>query len=749
MDESPPPYHPHDPNLSFPPTAAPVYASSTTVNPQPHALQDTAVSSREYGVRSISPLEVEQSGFISAAPYFELRPPSRPPPHDFFIHTIVIQPHDGAGTIPFPLKSSLFQLREVDEYDWTTFVNHLFPARGEATTHPTRTNAQNHSARIQSFSSSSVENVKSRPEALTDLVDRLSLPPSKTSTAESSPLTDPSSLRRIRIETVVAQWNAGFFGPRGLKIILIFPEDSSPTGRLTPQSCGRDAASSLGEDNSLHKAVARGKESEVRRLLEQGSVYIDARNRKGETALYRAVSQGDKSIVKLLLENNADPQARPPEANSPLHVAVIYDRSSILKMLLERSTEGLEEVTSAGETPLYLAVARGQTKNATALLEAGANVHARPIGKDTMLDIAVNRHDSSMIKLLLKGGVDVNQRNRDGDTPLNRFIATGNTSMVKTLLEHGANPRAKNRNAETPLSLAVNQGHSSIVSLLLARDVVQKDIDSENLKGETPVYTAILKGSSSITEMLLKIGADTNRRPPKGETVLNLAVSHGNSTLVSQLLDRGSDVNAANKFGDSPLSQAVSRGDLFMVSLLLSAGADINAVNSEGDPILYRAVYNGNATATSLLLAHGAKANVQSHNCETVLYRAVYKNDTSICALLLSYGAEPRVGAPTGETCLYRAVYAGNTQLVSLLLGRGADPNVANEANPTGESPLYRAVYRGDVSIAMMLLSKGANPTVPSVNNESPLQYAIRKNNKSMMQILSNASLRYSETKIV
>ena len=104
--------------------------------------------------------------------------------------------------------------------------------------------------------------------------------------------------------------------------------------------------------------------------------------------------------MKMLLEHNADAQARPPGANSPLQMAVLYDRSSILRMLLEKSVIGLEEVTSAGETALYLAVARGQAKNAKALIKAGANVHARPTGKDTMLDLAVNRHDSSMMNAI-------------------------------------------------------------------------------------------------------------------------------------------------------------------------------------------------------------------------------------------------------------------------------------------------------------------------------------------------------------
>ncbi|KIX93965.1 uncharacterized protein Z520_10302 [Fonsecaea multimorphosa CBS 102226] len=733
MNEAPPPYHAHDPSPNVRSTAAPVYELSTAVNLQPHVLEDTASPSQQPGLRDISPQEVEQSGFISATPYFELRPPSRPRPHDFFVHTIVVNPHASKETTPYPIRNSLFPLREVDEYDWTTFLNHLFPpVFGEGSSGSNQATRPSPTARTRQFSSSSLENAKSRPEELTELVDRLSLPPTKRSTSESGAVPNPSRLRRIRLETVVAQWNTGFFEPRGLKIILLFTEDSLQWE---------------GDETPLHKAVGRGKESEVRRVLEHSSCDVEVRNKKGETALYRAVSQGDKSIVKLLLENNADPQARPPGANSPLQTAVISDRSSILKMLIEKSTAGLEEVTSAGETPLYLAVARGQTKNVTSLLEAGANPHARPVGKDTMLDLAVNRRDSSILELLLKSGSDPNQRNRDGDTPLNRFVATGSANMVRTLLEYGANPKAKDRKGDPPLSVAVHQGHSSIVALLLAREDVDSIIDSENSKGETPVYTAISRGHTSITEILLKNGADPNKRPPQGETVLNLAVSHGNSTLVNQLLDRGVDVNVANKSGDSPLSQAVVRGDSFMISLLLSAGADVNAVNSTAEPILYRAVSTGNAAVTALLLAHGAKSDVQSHNGEPALYRAVYRGDASISAMLLCYGADARGNSPTGESCLYRAVYLGNTQLVSLLLGRGANPDEANSSN--GDSPLYRAVYRGDVSIAMMLLGKGANPTTPSFNNESPLQHAMRKNNKSMMQVLNNVSLRCSDMKRV
>ena len=71
--------------------------------------------------------ELRNIGFVSAAPYFELRTPVQPRPNTVVYHHISVSPGVGPDNVPFPQPSERWTSREVDDQDWMTFLNHLFP----------------------------------------------------------------------------------------------------------------------------------------------------------------------------------------------------------------------------------------------------------------------------------------------------------------------------------------------------------------------------------------------------------------------------------------------------------------------------------------------------------------------------------------------------------------------------------------------------------------------------------------------
>ena len=326
-----------------------------------------------------------------------------------------IGPDAGPDNQPFPQPAQRWISRGVDNQDWLTFLNHLFPPRNP-----------------EEFSDGKGQDL----EADVDLdIKHLRLSSSR-SRDQSRPLLGnrpgPSTggqdrelerLWRVRIESVANQWNLGFFGPRGLEVLFDIINTASP-----PIETSRRASSNLLqkrippqlEETLLHQACAKGKKSRVREVLDKGNEDIEALNKNGQTALFVAVARGDKDIVQLLLDHNADPTARPPDSESNIHVAVVHDRKSILRLLLAKSRVGLEERNSKDETPLWVALQKRHNSCIEALLDAGANPMARPIGKDSMLNVAVSGDEKSIAKLLLQRGVDVEERNSSGETPLFR-----------------------------------------------------------------------------------------------------------------------------------------------------------------------------------------------------------------------------------------------------------------------------------------------------------------------------------------
>jgi ankyrin repeat protein len=678
------------------------YSAQSRSPVSPTLTAPTGAATRVSG--SIMGDDLQRAGFVSATPYFELRSPSLPRPADTFYHHMTVAPDACPENLPFPQPQEKWSQRGVDSQDWMTFLNHLFPQhivdkenRGDK---ELEADAELDIGGLNLGSRTST--VQSRDQSHPLLANSSA---SGRNMQMGGRDRETDRLRQVRIEAVTAQWNGGFFGPRGLEVIFDF---ITPTSATQVEPRARRSSSNVlqkkpppeMEETLLHQAVAKGKKSTVKELLKSGSEDIEALNKKGETALYRAVTRGEKDIVQTLLENGANPLSRPPYQDSPLHVAVHNDKKTIVKFLLDKSRLGIEELSSKGETPLYAAVRRQHKACIELLLGSGANPNARPVGQESMLNLAVSNDYKSTTKLLLERGVNLEERNKNGETPLFRAVSRGNTSIVKLLLDHGASAASRTAKGEAPISLAVTRGDNSTVLLLLAQKDV--DVDAENENGQTPLYNAISRGDTSIAEQLLRKGANPSFHPPNEETALNLAMARCKASLIHLLLERGADFEEKNRSGESPVFQAVSRSDTSILSILLVKGASANTNNLSG---------------------------------ETALYRAVYREETSLVSLLLTYGADPEVALPGAEAPLYLAASRANTSIVSLLLAKGAHTETRG---PTGETPLCRAIYVSSTAIVSILLSHGADAGAKTASGESLTEYAIKRGNKTIAQIVGN-----------
>src|SRR5450432_231703 len=244
MDDLPPPPYslrdPHESDRLIPATSPDISAFNSFI-PSP-TLDHTPAFTRNDGQSSsiprqyvahptltlASPLdhsrsnsELEQAGFVSAAPYFELRVPNRPRPNDMIYHHMTIRPCTGPSDYPLPQPHNTWHQRGVDYQDWLTFLNHLFHERSiEA--RPGHTQQELDMERLRL---GELENQKSRPEGLR------SSNTSRPGPSIRRPMpTDhhDSEKTRLRLDAVAKEWNTGFFEPRGLNVVIDFPEGSPP-----------------------------------------------------------------------------------------------------------------------------------------------------------------------------------------------------------------------------------------------------------------------------------------------------------------------------------------------------------------------------------------------------------------------------------------------------------------------------------------------------------------------------------------
>jgi len=186
---------------------------------------------------------------------------------------------------------------------------------------------------------------------------------------------------------------------------------------------------------ALNRAIERGDEGEVRRLLGLG-VDLDRRDEDRRTALASASVAGDLELIDLLVQAGAG---------------------------LER-TSGRRSMT-----PLLAALDAVQSESALRLLELGAEPEAVDKNGESALIWAAFNGCTDVVRRLIDLGVRVDFRSHDGTTALLSAVRRGHDEIVRLLLEFGASPVVGDREGRTPLGEARRLGEAKIEALLIER----------------------------------------------------------------------------------------------------------------------------------------------------------------------------------------------------------------------------------------------------------------------------------------
>ena len=145
--------------------------------------------------------------------------------------------------------------------------------------------------------------------------------------------------------------------------------------------------------------------------------------------------------------------------------------------------------------------------------------------------------DSIEAEALLQAGADVDAKSSSGRTALMLAAMRGHTEVVQLLLDAGTDVETKSISGETALTYAVKQGHTEVVQLLLdaGADVNVQDIN----KRRTALMWASNYGKLEIVNLLIEAGADVNAKMDNGATALSMAISKEHKEVESLLRNAG------------------------------------------------------------------------------------------------------------------------------------------------------------------------------------------------------------------
>ncbi len=179
------------------------------------------------------------------------------------------------------------------------------------------------------------------------------------------------------------------------------------------------------------------------------------------------------------------------EGNSPLHLAVLWERAEAIRALLDRGAN-IEAINNYSQTPLHVAARWGGVEAIRALLEWGANIEAANDQGNSPLHLAAANGSAEVILALLEGGANIEGVNNNGETPLHVAARWGRVEAILALLEGGANIEAANNQGNRPLHVAVLNKEYRRAKAIRALVKRGANIKAANNNSKTPLHLAEL-----------------------------------------------------------------------------------------------------------------------------------------------------------------------------------------------------------------------------------------------------------------
>jgi len=144
------------------------------------------------------------------------------------------------------------------------------------------------------------------------------------------------------------------------------------------------------------------------------------KNALQRTALNEACGRRHLGIVKDLLEKGANLKTTDHDGESPLHVAVIKQRSSVVEVLLQHRAEA--NMACKDESyPLHVAAQQGSIEILKCLLRAGAAL--KPCTQPpSPPHLAVSHKQTEVLRLLLYHGAVATEADENMDTALTLLL---------------------------------------------------------------------------------------------------------------------------------------------------------------------------------------------------------------------------------------------------------------------------------------------------------------------------------------
>ena len=216
---------------------------------------------------------------------------------------------------------------------------------------------------------------------------------------------------------------------------------------------------------------------------------------------------------------------------TPLYYAALCGFHGIVEHLINKCSQGVNNIGGRYVSPLVAALEMGHFEVAELLCRHGAHVDVRGYWKCTPLWNASRKGHLEIVRWLLRHGADPNLWDEPyGRTALYEAARRGILEVAQTLLQHNADPNIQDSKGQTPLHGASKNGNGEVVRLLLEQGV---EVNARKKDGSTPLHLASEDGYLEVARVLIEHGADRDAEDNKGRTPFQVAENRDMAELLS------------------------------------------------------------------------------------------------------------------------------------------------------------------------------------------------------------------------
>ncbi|KAG4438868.1 hypothetical protein IFR05_005657 [Cadophora sp. M221] len=491
--------------------------------------------------------------------------------------------------------------------------------------------------------------------------------------------------------------------------------------------------------SSLHRAVSTGQTEISKTLIEYGSD-IEALDKDGNTPLLLACTQGLTDLVEVLLESGANMFIKNVSGTTPLRVSLdrysTHGGNDIIRVLLERRND-LYQLDGDSWSFLHYAVYAGLEDLTQTSIDRGVDVSLIAFDGINALHLAAQQGHVGAFKILIqhcKHLVDSVAVEGYLMVPLFFAMVDGRDEIARLLFENGANANSATIEGVSILHAAAGNCFVTVTKLALDYGADVCGVDEDGL---TPLHYAAARGWERTARILLENGADIEAVDKHGRTALHLAASLDKVELVKTLLDYGAAWDDQDVDKQTPLLTSTTNGCSEVAKILLdkSAGSNINHANIVGSTALHWAVAKGSDELVMKMLQYNADINaVETISGGTPLTVVAIHGSESTTKILLDHGADVTTTDLAGMSAVLHALNRGCGEIANLLIKAGADVNTPEKSR--GWTPLHLAIFWPCKSSVELLIEHGATFTSGSSEISSPLHWAVKRNQESIVRIL-------------